>query len=78
MIQNERALGLEQRYTSQNSTVKDWLKKKQQFSDDKIEEMEKAGFGTKEQLIRAFFGAPRAETKGKELHTKMKQDLIGY
>lgn len=78
MIQNEKALGLEQRYTSQNHIVKDLLKKKQQFPDEKLEKMEKAGFGTKEQLTRALFGAPRAEIKGKELHTKMKHDLIGY
>lgn len=40
--------------------------------------MEKAGFGAADTLRRALFGKPRSEAKGKELHTKMKEDTIGY
>jgi hypothetical protein len=54
------------------------LKNKQNFDDDKLAEMERMGFGAVEELKRSFFGKPRSEALGTELHTKMKEDLIGY
>lgn len=78
MIVNENILALEQRYAVLSPKVRELLRKRQQFPIEKLEEMERAGFGTKEQFLRALFGAPRLETNGKELHTKMKQDLLGY
>lgn len=78
MVVNEDSLALEQRYESQSSYVYQLLKNKQNFSDDKLAEMERMGFGTIDGLRRAVFGKPRNEAKGVELHTKMKEDLIGY
>lgn len=78
MVVNQDTLGLEQRYQSLNSTACQLLKNKQNFDDDKLAEMERMGFGTVEELKRSFFGKPRSEALGTELHTKMKEDLIGY
>lgn len=78
MKSNVDILGLEQRYEPLSSDVYKLLKNKQDYSMDKLEELERAGFGTKESFMRAIFGKPRSEAKGKELHTKMKEDLIGY
>lgn len=78
MVVNQDTLGLEQRYQSLNSTACQLLKNKQNFDDDKLAEMERMGFGAVEELKRSFFGKPRSEALGTELHTKMKEDLIGY
>lgn len=78
MIINDNSLGLEQKYGNLAPEVHRLLKNKQQFSDEKLDEMEKMGFGVKEDLRRSFFGNPRDEARGHELHTKMKYDLIGY
>lgn len=78
MVVNQDTLGLEQRYQSLNSTACQLLKNKQNFDDDKLAEMERMGFGTVEELKCSFFGKPRSEALGTELHTKMKEDLIGY
>ena len=78
MVVNERVLALEQRYDVLKPEVRDLLRKKQQFPDEKLEELERMGLYTKEQLKRALFGAPRSEANGHELHTKLKHDLIGY
>lgn len=78
MVVNERVLALEQRYDVLKPEVRDLLRKKQQFSEEKLEELERMGLFSKEQLKRDLFGAPRAEAKGQELHTKMKHDLISY
>ena len=78
MVVNQDTLGLEQRYQILNSTAYQLLKNKQNFDDDKLAEMERMGFGAVEELKRSFFGKPRSEAWGTELHTKMKEDLIGY
>lgn len=78
MVVNNRSLALEQRYEKASSLAYDLLKKKQQYSEEKLEEMERLGFGNKESIKRDLFGLPRHEAKGKELHTKMKEDLIGW
>lgn len=54
------------------------MSKKQRYPLEKLKEMERSGFGTVETLTVDFFGKPRKEAKGKELRTKMKEDLIGY
>ena len=67
--------------TSLNSLMEkvSWLlRKKQQYPDEKLEELERLGFGKIKQLKQDLFGLPRYMAKGKELHTKMKEDLIGY
>ena len=78
MVVNNRSLGLEQKYANLAPEVYRLLKNKQQFPEEKLEEMEKMGFGSKEVFRRAFFGAPKDEARWHELHTKMKFDLIGY
>ena len=78
MMINQDTLGLEQRYQSQNYSAYQLLKNWQIFDDDKLAEMERMGFGTVEGLKHSFFGKPRSEALGTELHTKMKEDLIGY
>lgn len=78
MIINNRTLALEQRYESITSDVYRLLRKKQQYPDEKLEELERLGFGKIKQLKQDLFGLPRYMAKGKELHTKMKEDLIGY
>ncbi len=78
MILNEKNLALEQRYEQHKAEAYQLLSKKQRYPKEKIEEMERAGFGTYATIIVDLFGKPRSEAKGKELHTKMKEDLIGY
>ena len=48
------------------------------ITEEKLAEMERMGFGAVEELKRSFCGKPRSEALGTELHTKMKEDLIGY
>lgn len=78
MIINESTLALEQRYDNQTTTAYKLLKSKQDFNDDKLSELERLGIGNAEQMRRYIFGKPLSEARGKELHTKMKYDLIGY
>lgn len=78
MVINESTLALEQRYDSQTATVYQLLKSKQDFDDDKLMELERLGISNAEQMRREIFGKPLIEARGKELHTKMKYDLIGY
>ncbi len=78
MVQNDGALALQQRYESVSPEVRRLLRNKQNFPEEKLEEYERLGIDTKANLIYSLFGNPRAKAKGKELHTKMKEDLIGY
>lgn len=78
MITNNNSLALEQRYKQLASDVHRLLTAKQNFDDDKLREMERCGFGTFDGLKKTMFGNPRSIAKGKELHSKMKEDLIGY
>lgn len=78
MVMNNRSLALEQRYESVTPDVYSLLRKKQQYPDEKLVELEHLGFGPIKQLKQDLFGQPRYKARGKELHTKMKEDLIGY
>ena len=78
MVVNNRTLGLEQKYANLALEVHRLLKNKQQFSEEKLKEMEAMGFGNLDDLRRGFFGTPKDEARWHELHTKMKFDLIGY
>lgn len=78
MVLNVKNLALEQRYEQHKAEVYQLLSKKQRYPKEKIEEMERAGFVTSATLVVDLFGKPRSIAKGKELHTKMKADLIGY
>ena len=78
MIVNDKSLAIEQRYKPLASDVHRLLKNKQSFDDAKLREMERCGFGKFEDLKMGLFGNPRFVASGNELHTKMKEDLIGY
>lgn len=78
MVTNNDSLALEQRYKQLSPKVHHLLSIKQNFDDSKLREMERCGFGTFDELKNMIFGNPRATAKGKELHTKMKEDMIGY
>lgn len=77
MIKNNESLALEQRYKQLAPEVHRLLTIKQNFDDNKLREMERCGFGTFNNLKNTIFGNPRRIAKGNELHTKMKEDLIG-
>lgn len=78
MKQNVKNLALENRYGHLKPEVYQLLSKKQKYSQEKLEELERMGFGTVNELKREYFGNPRSIAKGEELHTKMKEDLIGW
>lgn len=78
MVINESTLLLEQRYQQHNSEVYLLLRNMQMYTEDKLEEIAKLCSTDKETVRRSIFGRPRSEANGKELHTKMKQDLIQY
>lgn len=78
MILNVKNLALEQRYEQHKADVFQLLSKKQRYPLEKLKEMERSGFGTVERLTVDLFGKPRNKARGKELRTKMKEDLIGY
>lgn len=78
MVKNVTVLGLKERYLNIKPDVHDMLSKKQKFSDEKLEENAKIFNTTPENLRRTLFGRPKNEARFKELHTKMKYDLIGY
>ena len=78
MALNVETLALDQRYENVTPEVYRLLKNNQLYNDDKIHELERLGLGTYEDLKFSLFGNPRKIAKGKELHTKMKEDLIGY
>ncbi len=78
MVRNDEALALQQRYSTISHEVHQLLYNHQNYPEDKLDELVRLGVGTKENLKYSLFGNSRAIAKGKELHTKMKEDLIGY
>ena len=78
MVVNVNTLALVDRYSKLKSTVHLLLSNRQKYPQEKLEELEKAGFGTVDEWGKALFGNSYVEAKGKELHTKMKKDLIDW
>lgn len=78
MVLNVTNLALEERYSFSKREAYELLKKKQKYPTEKIQELADMGYGTVQSITRDLFGSPRSEAKGKELHTKLKWDLIGY
>lgn len=78
MVVNEKTLGLQQRYEMTAPQIRLWLSNKQRFTDEKIAELERMGFGTVSQIKYSLFGNPRNSARGNELYTKLKEDLTGY
>lgn len=78
MVKNDSVFALEQRYRNVSSEVRRLLLCKQNFPDEKLLELERMNLGTVADLKHTLFGNKRDVARGKELHTKMKEDLIGY
>ena len=79
MVENERVLGLKDRYASRYMEAYELMKKKQLFPEEKINELVKAGyFPSKEQLIKALYGEPYEITKFQMILQKLKKDLVGF
>lgn len=79
MIANEAVLGLKDRYASRYPEAYDLLIKKQHFPVEKIDELIKQGYlSSRDEAMRVLFGAPYEERKFKEIHAKMRHDMIGY
>ena len=79
MVENERVLGLKERYENRYIEAYELLKRKQQFPIEKIEELVDSGFfPSVAEVYRTLFGATYEEAKFKAIHQKLKKDLIGY
>lgn len=79
MVENEKVLGLKDRYANRYRDAYELLYKRQHNPDEKIEEMVKAGFyESKEQMKKVLYGEPYEKTKFQQILQKMKKDLVGY
>ncbi|MBR1721198.1 MAG: hypothetical protein IJ727_01730 [Treponema sp.] len=78
MRKNVETLALEERYVRHAAEAHRLLSNLQKLSDEKIEELEKMGFGRREEIISSNFGPQQPEEKKKSLRQKMLKDLTGY
>lgn len=78
MEKNVNVLALEQRYEKHCKEAHRLLKNIQQYNPEKIDELVRMGFGTREELIENFFGPIDENEKRKSLRQKMLKDLTGY
>lgn len=79
MVENEKALGLKDRYANRYRDAYDLLLRKQQCPDEKMDELVKAGFyKSKEQVKKVFYGEPYEKTKFQKILQKLKKDLVEY
>lgn len=79
MVTNEKVLGLKERYANRKGEAYQLLKRKQQFPDEKLDEMIRMGIiDSKKEILDVLFGSAYEEGKFKELHQKMTHDLTGY
>lgn len=78
MIKNVDLLGLEQRYERHSPEVYRLFRNLQLYSEEKIDELVRLGFGTKEEIISSNFGPQNPEEKKITLRQKMLKDLTGY
>lgn len=79
MITNERVLGLNDRYANRYLEAYHLLRLKQQYPDEKLDEMLKMGIiDSKEAELDTLFGPKYEKGKFKKIHQKMKHDLTGY
>lgn len=77
MIKNVEVFGLEERYEHTYMDVYTLLKRKQQFSRDKLDAMLGEGFEEfKQKILDEFFSQPDAEKQKFTLHNKMRRDLL--
>lgn len=78
MIKNVDLLGLEQRYQRHAPEVYRLLRNLQLYSEEKIDELVRLGYGTREEIISSNFGPQNPEEKKNALRQKMLKDLTGY
>ena len=78
MIKNVDLLGLEQRYERYAPEVYRLLRNLQLYSEEKIDELVRLGYGTREEIISSNFGPQNPEEKKNALRQKMLRDLTGY
>lgn len=78
MLRNVSALALEQRYERHAPEAHRLLTNLQLYNEEKIEELVKLGFGTREQIITSNFGPQDPLQKKNALRQKMLRDITGY
>lgn len=78
MVRNVDILTLEQRYSRHAEEVHRLLLNLQRYNVEKLNELERMGFGDKEQLISTIFAPQNPNEKRKALRQKMIRDLTGY
>lgn len=78
MRRNVIVFGLEQRYERHASEAHRLLLNRQNFTEEKIAELVKMGFGTRDEIISSIFGPQNPDEKKKTLRQKMLFDITGY
>lgn len=79
MVENEKVLGLKDRYANRFREAYELLLKKQHCPEEKMDELVNEGyFASKEQIKEVLYGKPYEETKFQKTLQKLKKDLVGY
>lgn len=79
MVDNEKVLGLRDRYANRFVEAYELLLKKQHFPEEKMSELVKGGYYTsKDQLKKVLYGEPYEKTRFQKTLQKLKKDLVGY
>lgn len=78
MKKNVERLALEQRYERHAVEAHRLLYNLQLYSPEKIDELVKMGFGSREKIISTIFGPQDSVEKKRALRQKMLRDLTGY
>lgn len=78
MVQNVQVLYLEERYKKYKDKAHKYLTLKQQYNDEKIEEMVRQGFfKSKELAYRFLYEEPLVDDEKQKLLAKLKRDITG-
>lgn len=73
MVENVDVLRLEERYERHKEVARELLLRKQQYNDEKIEEMIKASFfESREQFEHILFGEPSRD----QVLQKLRRDIL--
>ena len=78
MIKNVELLTLEQRYSRHAPLAHRLLLNLQLYSSEKIDELVRMGYGSREHIISTMFGPQDATEKQRSLHQKMIRDMTEY
>lgn len=77
MKENVSVLCLEQRYDAHKDEVYQILKNKQLYPEEKISEMAKLFSISESDAYESIFGSQDPKVQRRQLHRKMKKDLLG-